>query len=107
MNRYKCKVIVRAQVEYEVEVEAYTETGAEREAFSKWKDMLPDDFRVNKGYVTEIDVDETTQLSWACHECDKDISEGEYDRCDEMCEECLAKEEARLAWLINHREARK
>lgn len=69
MAKFKIRVIVKAECEYEVEVEADTESQAEDLAISKDYEMLPDDFQVNKGYVTDWEIDECQQLTHVCLEC--------------------------------------
>lgn len=69
MAKFKMKVIIKAQVEYEVEVEAATEWEAEDRATGMWRQMTPDDFQVEKGYITDWDVDHTEQLTADCERC--------------------------------------
>jgi hypothetical protein len=94
MAKFKVKVTVTAQCEYEVEVEAATESDAEDRAHENWRAMLPEDFQVEKGYITDWDT-EAEQLTWECVVCDKEISEADYRKFDEMCESCEAADRAR------------
>jgi hypothetical protein len=103
--KYKVDVTVKAEFTYQVEVEAPSEARAEDEATGMWRSEMPDDFQVNKGYVTNWDVDDIEQLTWECSDCGKQITESESDRCDEMCEVCSAADQARTAAAIMRRDA--
>jgi hypothetical protein len=89
MPRFKIRVVVRAECEYEVEVEAPLEHLAEDDATAMWRDKLPDDFQVEKGYITDWDCEEVTQLTWECEECSAVIPEAEWKACDELCLKCF------------------
>lgn len=71
MAKYKVTVTVKAEFQYTVEldIESNREMDAEKEAIARWKAELPDDFRVNKGYVSEIEVDNTETLTHTCERC--------------------------------------
>lgn len=74
MAKWNVRVKVMAEVEYEAEVEtgSNSETEADRAAFALWREKLPEDFQVNKGYITEINVEETEQITATCERCDVD-----------------------------------
>lgn len=105
--KYKVKVIIKAEVEYEVEVDADSEHKAEDIATGMWREKTPDDFQVNKGYITDWEVDETEQLTYYCVECDKEYSAKwrlrgigpkplqPWEEDQDYCEECGPKVEAR------------
>ena len=88
--QFKVKVKVMAEVDYEVTVDAVSEDAAESEACRNYQSKLPSDFQVERGYVTELVCDDTTQLSWECQECGFEIPEAEYTKHDEMCTVCFA-----------------
>jgi hypothetical protein len=94
MNKYKVRVIVTAVCEYEVEVEESSESLAEDAASALWREKLPDDFQVAKGYITDWEA-ETVQLTWECAACEKKISEAEFRANDEMCVACEAADRLR------------
>jgi hypothetical protein len=89
MAKYKVRVTVTAACEYVVEVEESSESLAEDAASALWREKLPDDFQVAKGYITDWDS-EVEQLTWECVSCEKEISEQEYRDHDEMCVLCEA-----------------
>jgi len=68
MAKFKIKVTVKAQCDYEVEVDHTSEANAEDEATSLWREKMPEDFQVEKGYVTDWEV-ETEQLTADCPGC--------------------------------------
>jgi hypothetical protein len=88
--KYSVEVTITAQCTYTVEVEADGDYKAELEAGSRWRDMLPDDFQVDRGYLTDEEC-EVTQLSWECDECADDCSEAEYSRTGGLCDACDRK----------------
>jgi hypothetical protein len=88
MAKFSVEVTLTASVTYTVEVEASSESRAEDAATALWASQLPDDFQVNKGYITDYDA-EVTRLSWACESCEIAITEDVSRRCDEMCAECF------------------
>ena len=104
MAKYMVQVTVTASCTYEVEVESSTEWKAEDEASGMFRDMLPDDFQVAKGYITDWET-EAEQLTWECEECEKQITESESDRCDDMCESCfeIQKAEDAAFWQTHDR----
>jgi hypothetical protein len=95
--KYKVEVTIRAEFTYTAEVEASSEGKAEDEATGQWRDQMPDDFQVAKGYISAWEVDNTEQLTWECEECEKQITEAESDRCDARCESCNEAEKAKDA----------
>jgi hypothetical protein len=88
MSKYKIEVTVTAACTYNVEVEASSEAKAENLAIGMWRKMLPEDFQVEKGYITDWDVDDTEQLTWECSECGIQISEDDSRKNDELCDAC-------------------
>jgi hypothetical protein len=68
MAKFKIRVTVKAECTYEVEVDHTSEANAEDEAKDLWREKLPDDFQVEKGYVTDWEV-ETEQLTAVCPDC--------------------------------------
>ena len=72
MAKYKVTIKVKAEVEYTVEVEADREHEAEDLAISMDQQMLPSDFQVNKGYITDWETEEIEQLTFVCQRCDKE-----------------------------------
>jgi hypothetical protein len=93
MPKFKVRVTVTAETTYEVEVEASSEYKAEREAEVQWREKLPEDFQVDKGYITRLEP-ESTQLTWECVECNVPILEKDSCRQDEMCLNCFRCSEA-------------
>ena len=87
-------MVIKAACSYEVEVEADDETEAEDKATGMWREHLPDDFQVEKGYITDWEAEDIEQLSWECSECDKEISQEESTKNDGICNECNAEHEA-------------
>lgn len=68
MAKFKIRVTVKAECAYGIEVDADTVGKAEDAASRQWRDKLPEDFQVEKGYVTEWDI-ETEQLTAICPGC--------------------------------------
>ena len=71
MAKYKVKVRVIAAVEYEVEIDSCgprAESKAEDEATALWRVKTPEDFQVDKGYITDWET-ETEQLTADCPGC--------------------------------------
>jgi predicted RNA-binding Zn-ribbon protein involved in translation (DUF1610 family) len=68
MAKFKIKVKVTAECEYEVEVERETLRDAEDAAVGVWRDKLPSDFQIDKGYITDWDVDGEQQTA-DCPDC--------------------------------------
>jgi hypothetical protein len=93
MAKYKVRMTITAVCEYEVEVEESSESLAENVAVGLWREKLPDDFQVAKGYITDWES-EVEQLTWECVSCEKVISEAEYRDHDEMCVSCEAADRA-------------
>jgi hypothetical protein len=90
--KYSVEVTITASCTYTVEVEGCSEYDAENRAHEQWRERMPSDFQVEKGYVTNWDTD-TTQLTWECEECDKGISEDESRRNDGLCTACNREHE--------------
>jgi hypothetical protein len=88
MAKFSVEVTLTASVTYTVEVEESSESRAEDQAQSVWRSMLPEDFQVDKGYISDWDA-EVTQLTWQCEACDAAISEDESRKFDEMCASCF------------------
>lgn len=68
MAKFKAQVTVKAEFSYEVEVNEDNETKAEQAAANQWRDKMPDDFQVDKGYITTYKV-EAEQLTAICPGC--------------------------------------
>lgn len=68
MAKFKVKVKLIAAVDYEVEVETADEARAENVASGAWREMLPEDFQVEKGYITKVET-EAEQLTADCPGC--------------------------------------
>lgn len=91
--RYEVEVTVHALCSYTVEVEADSEDQAEETATAMWRDELPEDFQIAKGYISDCDIEDVTQLSWECGECGKEITVEESDKNDGLCGDCNTEEE--------------
>lgn len=89
-NKFKVNVTLTARTIYEVEIEANDEDAAEREAFSRWRELAGEDFQVYKPDEYEA---ETEQLTWECRECSAEISELEFSENDELCNACAKLED--------------
>ncbi len=92
MANYRVVVELTARFEYEVEIEVegnanYRE--AEEAAINLWREKMPVDFQVEKGYITQWEA-EAEQKSWQCAECGVEIDSDLYDYKDQMCESCSA-----------------
>jgi len=92
--KYKVKVNVIAQCCYTVEVEARDEETAEDLAAAAYRTALPDDFQVEKGYITDREIESIENLTWECGECEKEISYEESAKNDGNCNACVAAFEA-------------
>lgn len=68
MPKFKAKVTIKAEYEYEAEVEEDTEAKAEDTASRQWREKMPEDFQVEKGYITELSV-EAEQQTDICPDC--------------------------------------
>jgi hypothetical protein len=103
MAKFKIKVRVVAACEYEVEIDHDTEAKAEDEATRIWRDKIPSDFQVEKGYITDWEV-ETEQQTAICPDCGIEHTIPTADRNQagadswhedyEYCKPCGAKMEA-------------
>ena len=71
MKKYRVTVKVVAEVEYTVEVEAMWEHEADDKATGMWRQQLPDDFQVDKGYISNWSVEDTQQLTHYCTRCER------------------------------------
>ena len=91
--QFKIKVTVLASVDYELTLDAASESDAENQATAKWREMTPSDFQVDKGYLSDVVVEETEQLTWECLECGAEVSESVSFECDEMCPKCYREAE--------------
>jgi hypothetical protein len=90
MANFKVVVELTARVQYEVMVEDVdSELEAEIRAINQWREKLPEDFQVDKGYIENWET-EAEQTSWDCQECHEDIPREEYEEFDEMCGRCYA-----------------
>lgn len=95
--KYKVEVTVKAEMTYTVEVEERDEATAEEAACAMWRTETPDDFQVDKGYITDWEIESIENLTWECAECEKEIPYSEYAQNDGECAECYARVEAELA----------
>lgn len=68
MAKFKVKVRIYAEQEYEIEVDQRTEPQAEQKAASQWRDKMPSDFQISEGYITKWEF-ETDQLTAECPRC--------------------------------------
>lgn len=68
MAKFKVKVKIIAACEYEVEVDTSTEAKAENTASGLWREKLPEDFQVEKGYISDVET-EAEQLTADCPDC--------------------------------------
>lgn len=71
MAKFKVKVKIMAAFEYEVEVETPDEARAENVASASWREMMPEDFQVEKGYISKVET-ESVQLTADCPGCGKE-----------------------------------
>lgn len=92
--KYKVQVTVKAECTYTVEVEERSEAVAEDAATALWRTELPDDFQVEKGYITDWEIEEIENLTWECSECEKEITREQSEKNDGICDECNAEHEA-------------
>lgn len=69
MAKFKVKVKIKAEYEYEVEMDTDTEAQAEDGATNLWREKMPEDFQVEKGYITayETEADQLTAICPGCH----------------------------------------
>lgn len=95
--KYKVEVTIKAEVSYTAEVEAASEGEAESLATMLWREKTPDDFQVEKGYITDWEIDSVDNLTWECGECEKEISYEESARNRGDCDACAAEWKAELA----------
>lgn len=95
--KYKVQVTVKAEVTYTVEVEERSESIAETAACAMWRTQLPDDFQVEKGYITDWEIEKIENLTWECTECDKEITGEESNRNHGLCDACEAEWKAEEA----------
>jgi len=71
MSKYTVQVTITAKTSYTVEIDTDTEANAETIASSQWRERLPEDFQVEKGYITGWET-EAEQLTAECPECGKE-----------------------------------
>ena len=69
MAKFTIEVTIKAECKYRVEVDEDNESKAEDAATLKWRDKVPEDFQVEKGYITGWEV-ESEQLTAICPGCD-------------------------------------
>jgi hypothetical protein len=96
LAKFTAKVRIIAESSYEVEIDTDTEANAESEARGMWREKLPGDFQVARGYISNVEV-ETEQLTADCPRCNKehtiptaDRSEADSDSWHEDSEYCRA-----------------
>ena len=107
--KYIVEVTVKAEVTYTVEVEESSESKAEDAACGMWRTEAPSDFQVEKGYITDWEV-EVEQQTQECEECGKEYAvptsdnpdaplawKEDYCYCAECGEQILAKESAEVS----------
>jgi hypothetical protein len=70
MAKFKIEVTIVAKCSYVAEVEASDESKAEDIATGLWREKLPDDFQVAKGYISDWEIEDTEQLTAVCERCD-------------------------------------
>jgi hypothetical protein len=92
MAKFKIDITVVAACTYTVEMDYPNEDRANDEAVALWREQLPEDFQVDKGYITDWQID-TRQLTWNCVGCGAEIAEQQDREQDEMCAACFAKAE--------------
>jgi predicted RNA-binding Zn-ribbon protein involved in translation (DUF1610 family) len=68
MAKFKIRVTIKAECTYEVEMDESTEAKAEDAATLIWREKVPEDFQVEKGYITNWEL-ETEQLTAICPDC--------------------------------------
>jgi hypothetical protein len=73
MAKFKVTINVIASCPYTVEVDAADELKAEDAAAALWRDKLPSDFQVEKGYITDWEAEKTEQLTFDCERCEKEF----------------------------------
>jgi hypothetical protein len=102
MAKFKVKVTIKAECSYEIEMDTDTEARAEDDATKLWRQKLPDDFQIEKGYITDWET-ETEQLTAVCPRCGTEhaiptAGKSEADSCwyedYDYCKPCGAKIEA-------------
>jgi rRNA maturation endonuclease Nob1 len=101
MAKFKIEVTIVAKCSYEVEVEASDESKAEDIATGLWREELPDDFQVAKGYITDWEIEDTEQLTAVCERCDVEYPLLDWPDDSDFCTPCGAKileeEKAKIA----------
>lgn len=100
MAKFRVKVKIKAEYDYEVEMDTDTEKQAENGATDLWREKMPEDFQVEKGYITAWKT-EAEQLTAICPGCDKEHTIDTADNHGdcwhqdyEYCKPCGAKMEA-------------
>ena len=91
MSKFKVKVTIKAECEYEVEVDSENEDQAEDCALKMWREKVPEDFQVEKGYITDWDI-EAEQLTAVCPDCNSEhaMADG-WSEDGAYCKSCGAK----------------
>lgn len=91
MSKFKVKVKVTAACEYEVEVHTSTKAQSENTATGLWREKLPEDFQVEKGYITDWEI-ETEQLTAECPDCNTEHTMADsWSEDRDYCKSCGAK----------------
>lgn len=91
MSKFKVKVKIHAECEYEVEMDTDTEDQAEDRALKLWREKTPEDFQVEKGYITDWEV-EAEQLTAECPDCNKEHTMADsWSEDQAYCKPCGAK----------------
>ena len=98
MSKFRVKVTIKAEYTYEVEMDEDSEDHAEDRAIKLWREKMPEDFQVEKGYITDSEA-ETEQLTTICPDCGVEHTIPTVDKPDancwaedyEYCKPCGAK----------------
>jgi hypothetical protein len=91
VSKFKVKVSITAMCEYEVELDTDNEDQAEDCALKLWREKTPEDFQVEKGYITDWEV-EAEQISATCPDCNKEHAMADsWSEDRDYCKECGAK----------------
>jgi hypothetical protein len=91
VGKFNVQVIITAQCEYTVEVDADSEDQAEDRALKLWRDKTPEDFQVEKGYITDWET-EAEQLTAECPDCNTEHAmDDSWNEDRDYCAACGAK----------------
>lgn len=96
MAKFRVKVKIIAECEYTLDVEHETDFGAEDAALNQWRDKLPSDFQVDKGYITGWET-EAEQQTAVCPDCGLEHTLADancWPEDPDYCKPCGAKIEA-------------